>query len=94
MPIYKRSHENGDLYIEFEVEFPPTNWASLDKIKQLENILPPRPTPMALDDKVVDEYDLENYDQHKFNRNNQRSRHAHDDDDEEHEGPGVQCAQQ
>jgi chaperone protein DnaJ len=91
MPIYKRSHENGDLYIQFEVEFPPNFWASPEQLKFLENVLPPRPQPMVLDDKTVDEYDLEIFDEMKFNKN---ARKAHDEDDDHHEGPSVQCAQQ
>lgn len=40
MPEYKRPFNKGDLYITFEIEFPPTTWKR--DIAALESILPAR----------------------------------------------------
>ena len=33
MPHYKRSDEQGNLYVKFNVEFPASMWASPDKLQ-------------------------------------------------------------
>ncbi len=55
MPHYKNVSEFGDLYVTFEVVFPPNNWVDHSKLKTLEGILPNRtrveiPTGMEVDD--------------------------------------------
>lgn len=43
MPIHKNPFEHGNLYLKFEVVFPDNYFTTPDKIKELENYLPPRP---------------------------------------------------
>ena len=94
MPIYRRSHENGNLFIQFEIKFPANGWAPMDKIAKLEQILPPRPAPPAgLNSKTVDDYTLEPVDPTRQAGGGSRSRDDHMDEDGG-EGPSVQCAQQ
>ena len=33
MPFYRRPFERGNLYIKFEIEFPPSNFIPEDKIE-------------------------------------------------------------
>jgi len=35
MPQYKRSSEKGNLYVRFNIEFPPDRWITPDKIEVL-----------------------------------------------------------
>ncbi|KAI8353690.1 mitochondrial protein import protein-like protein MAS5, partial [Mortierella sp. GBAus27b] len=37
----ERHHDFGNLYIQFEIEFPTANWTDHAKIDQLRSILPP-----------------------------------------------------
>ncbi|KAJ3401343.1 Type I HSP40 co-chaperone, partial [Chytriomyces hyalinus] len=94
MPEYKRPYDKGNLYIKFEIEFPKPNWVSEDKLKLLENILPPRPALPSTKGKEVEEVVLSAVDPMQQSRSNGED----DDEDEEHGhghgGPGVQCAQQ
>ena len=91
MPIYRRSHENGNLFIEFDVKFPPPNWLPAERLADLDKILPPRPQKPNFANKVVDEYTLEQVDP---SRQAGGGRRDATDDDEEQGGPQVQCAQQ
>lgn len=58
-----RHHDFGNLYIQFDVKFPPSMFNVPERIALLEDILPPRrvsvqPPPGAmLDDFVVEEVD-------------------------------------
>jgi DnaJ family protein A protein 2 len=98
MPAYKRPFDKGYLYVEFEVIFPNANWTSLEKIKQLESILPARKLIdlKGINPEMINAVDLENCkDKPKPTSNGQG--HAQDEDmeDEGHGGhSGVQCAQQ
>ncbi|KAL8723223.1 MAG: hypothetical protein Q9225_000413 [Loekoesia sp. 1 TL-2023] len=59
-----RHHDFGNLYIQFDVKFPPAMFNSPERIAQLEQILPPRkvfPPPPA--DAMIDDFNLENVDQ-------------------------------
>merc|ERR1712093_516629 len=42
MPIYGDPFSKGSLYIQFEVKFPDSNFASADQLKALEDLLPKR----------------------------------------------------
>ncbi|GME76065.1 unnamed protein product [Ambrosiozyma monospora] len=89
MPI-QRHGGYGDLFVKFEVEFPPANFATEEQLKALEKVLPPR-APLGIPKKaeVDDSCVLTNVDPSKHKKSR-----ATDSDDED-EGPaGVQCAQQ
>lgn len=97
MPIYKNPIEKGNLFIKFNVVFPPDNFASVEKLQALEKILParppaPKPGPDAEDVTLTTSFRPPGA---------STGRQAHNDDDEDegrghgHGGqPGVQCANQ
>ncbi|KAF2403906.1 hypothetical protein EJ06DRAFT_470795 [Trichodelitschia bisporula] len=99
MPSY-RHHDFGNLYIQFDVKFPPRLFETEDpevrakQIKALESVLPPRsldnPIPA---DAMFDDFTLEDIDP---TREQVRSRGMTDDDDDEmgQGGERVQCASQ
>lgn len=92
MPIYRNS-DKGNLFIKFSVKFPEANFASEEKLQQLESVLPPRNAIKIPKGAAVDESDLTNIDPYKHAQNARRD--AYDSDDEEgHQGQGVQCASQ
>jgi len=96
MPIYGRPFMKGKLYIHFTVEFPDS--LSLDQVKALEAILPPRPS-MQLTDMELDEceettmYDV-NIEEEMRRKQMQAEQEAYNEDDEHPGAQRVQCAQQ
>lgn len=97
MPFFRDAMSHGNLYIQFEVEFPKKN--QLKNVEELKKILPV-PKDLITDfDKNKVEY-LEDYDETSTNSNaaGGRSRHGHGDDDDDEDGmprgQRVQCAQQ
>lgn len=94
MPSY-RHHDHGNLYIQFDVKFPPNYFNEPEKILALEQILPPRnasgPPPEAME---VEEAQLEEIDPSQQARATGNA--MEDDDDEQggHGGERVQCASQ
>ncbi|KAG0336189.1 Type I HSP40 co-chaperone [Podila horticola] len=88
----ERHHDFGNLYIQFEIEFPAANWTDLPHIEQLRAILPPAtPLPVLAKTAHIEEVSLTEMDP----RQKARAEQGHmGDDDEEGHGPGVQCAQQ
>jgi hypothetical protein len=61
MPHYKRPFDKGDLFVTFEVEFPPPGWLPVAKLPQLEALLPEK---MKLDIHAdhAQEVDMIDYD--------------------------------
>lgn len=58
-----RHHDHGNLYIQFDVKFPPTGFNSPENIQKLEQILPPRKTqPQPPRDVMIDDFQLEDVD--------------------------------
>jgi len=90
----ERHHDFGNLYIQFDIEFPAANWTEIIKIEQLRSILPPTAALPALPKGAhVEEVSLTEMDPRQKARAEQG--HMGGDDDEEGGGhPGVQCAQQ
>lgn len=93
MPIYRQG-SRGNLFVKFNVKFPPANFASEDKLKILEQVLPARQKVDIPKKAEVDECDLVDVDPRKHQSGSRQD--AYDSDDEEggHGGPGVQCASQ
>ncbi|KAL8889636.1 MAG: hypothetical protein Q9215_003095 [Flavoplaca cf. flavocitrina] len=91
-----RHHDFGNLYIQFDVKFPPAMFNSPEKLGQLEEILPPRkefPPPPA--DAMVDDFNLENVDQSGQRR--AQGATSMDEDEEDgvpHGAERMQCASQ
>lgn len=97
MPSY-RHHDFGDLYIKFEVEFPPNHFTEEQKLAALENILPPRKVPAIPSDAMVDDVGMQDIDPQQQARAESRraGRNGAMDEDEYEEGGAerVQCASQ
>ncbi|KAJ3175102.1 Type I HSP40 co-chaperone [Geranomyces variabilis] len=96
MPAYKRPFDKGNLYVKFDIVFPPPNWANAATYAMLEQALPPRQPLPAVKGKEVEEVVLSTVDPMQQQRASHGSHgHGMDDDDEGHGGgPQVQCAQQ
>ncbi|KAF8424627.1 hypothetical protein EV426DRAFT_532948 [Tirmania nivea] len=94
MPSY-RHHDYGNLYIQFDIKFPPNYFNDIEKILALEQILPPRnPSGLPPDAMEVDEVQLEEIDPSQQAR---ATGNAMEEDEDEHPGHGgerVQCASQ
>lgn len=91
-----RHHDFGNLYIQFDVKFPPPNFNSPERIAELEQILPPRKQFAAPpQDAMIDDFNLENVDQSGQRR--AQGVTSMDEDDEDGVPPGaerMQCASQ
>lgn len=92
MPYYRQG-AYGNLFIHFTVKFPPKNFASEDKLRQLESILPPRSKVNVPKGVELEECDLSDYDASKHQSGGRRDYVDSDEEDGGH-GPGVQCASQ
>jgi len=95
MPFYKDAMGAGNLYIEFDVEFPKKN--ELKNLEQLKNILPAPKNPVDVERKNCVE--MKDFDESSTNPSaeggRQRSRQDDDDDDgQPRGGQRVQCNQQ
>ena len=91
-----RHHDFGNLYIQFDVKFPPADFNTPDKIQMLEQILPPRrevEQPPA--DAMIEDFALENVDQ-GGQRRAQGATHMEEDDEDgiPQGGERMQCASQ
>ena len=95
MPIYRNPFEKGNLYITFEVTFPPDGFITNGQCEKLENILPPKKRLQIPTGEHVEEVELKPCDAQQ-NTNGNTRREAYEEDDGEHEPSGsrVQCAQQ
>lgn len=91
-----RHHDFGNLYIQFDVKFPPQLFNTPEKIQLLEEILPPRkPGVEPPIDAMVDDFQLEQVDQSGQRR--AQGATGMDDDDEDGVPQGaerMQCASQ
>ena len=91
-----RHHDFGNLYIQFDVKFPPPNFNTSEKIAMLEQVLPPRKlqaTPPG--DAMIDDFQLEDVDQ----SGQRRAQGATSMEEEEEDGvpqgaERMQCASQ
>ena len=95
MPSY-RHHDFGNLYIQFDVKFPPSGFNTVEKLKLLEDILPPRkPQAQPPTDAMVEDYSLEEVDPSGQRR--AQGATSVDEDDEDgvpHGAERMQCASQ
>ncbi|KAF9575600.1 Type I HSP40 co-chaperone [Mortierella alpina] len=89
----ERHHDFGNLYIQFEIEFPAANWTDVANIEKIRSILPAAaPLPALPKGAHTEEVNLTEMDPRQKARAEQG--HMGGDDDEEGGHPGVQCAQQ
>ena len=96
MPMYQRPFMKGKLYIHFTVEFLDS--LSLEQVKALEAILPPRPLSQLSDMEIDECEETTLHDvniEEEMRRKQQARAEAYEDDDDMHGGAQrVQCAQQ
>ncbi|KAF5102486.1 hypothetical protein D0Z00_000413 [Geotrichum galactomycetum] len=96
MPTF-RHHNYGNMYVEFEVEFPTADsFATPENLKKLEEILPARPEVNIPAGAITDEVVLADVDQSKFNAGRSGGQGYDEDmmDEDEQGGERVQCASQ
>lgn len=93
MPSY-RHHDNGNLYVIFDVKFPPKGFATDPAaFEALKQILPPSPTGIVPPAETMTEtVDLEDVDPAQQAR--AQGATAMDEDEEGGGGERVQCASQ
>jgi DnaJ family protein A protein 2 len=94
MPTFKRQDDVGDLYLQFDVEFPASMWTSSDQIKALESILPARPIDTTAKPDIIDECALLDGDLDQFGAKGRASNVWDEDEDDNDPRGGVNCAQQ
>jgi len=98
MPYHKNPFVKGNLFIEFDVQFPEK--LGPDARKKLRELLP-RPADLKIraDDPDIEQHtveDVDDRDREQLNNGGQRRGDYEDDGDGSHEGGqrGVQCQQQ
>ncbi|XP_051917242.1 dnaJ homolog subfamily A member 4 [Hippocampus zosterae] len=89
MPVYRSPYEKGQLFIQFQVEFPEKHWLPEHLMFQLERLLPPREDVLIADD--MEEVELCEVDERSQQRN--YGGEAYEEDEEGPRG-GVQCQTQ
>jgi len=98
MPQHRNPFEKGNLYVKFEVTFPPNHFLEEPKFALLEKLLPARERADIPMGENTEEVDLQEFDPAQQGGNNaRREAYGADDDDDEDGppgGPGVQCAHQ
>ena len=91
-----RHHDFGNLYIQFDVKFPPSGFNSPEKIAMLEQILPqrkPQATPPS--DAMIEDFLLEEVDQSGQRRAQGATSMEEDEEDGVPQGAErMQCASQ
>jgi len=88
MPTHKNPYVRGNLYVEFEVEFPSPKDLTPDVQKTLKKILP-SPDKMELNDDEYEEVSLELVDiEAEKKRHQQQAKESFDEDDERPRGGG------
>lgn len=91
-----RHHDFGNLYIQFDVKFPPQGFNTPEKLAMLEHILPARkPQATPPNDAMIDDFQLEDVDQ----GGQRRAQGATSMEEEEEDGmpqgaERMQCASQ
>ncbi|XP_067007681.1 dnaJ homolog subfamily A member 2 [Anabrus simplex] len=95
MPHHRNPFEKGNLYIKFDVTFPENHFANEITLKELEMLLPARPTFNMPKGEQVEEVDLHEFDPNDRSAGGSGRQEAYASDDDDHPGPaGVQCAHQ
>jgi DnaJ family protein A protein 2 len=93
----------GNLYIQYQVEFPESGAFTLEQCKQLEVVLPPKPANQIVgidlnecEETIPYDVNMDEEMRRKQQQQQQQRAEAYDEDDDVHMGGGqrVQCAQQ
>lgn len=100
MPIMREPGSKGHLFIKMEVTFPPDHFASEEKLRELEKLLPKRPAEVLPTGDDVEEVNLMPFEESQAKSGGGGRREAYGDDDSDDDGghgggaQHVQCAQQ
>ncbi|KXS20433.1 DnaJ-domain-containing protein [Gonapodya prolifera JEL478] len=93
MPVYRNPFQKGNLYVKFEIEFPPHGWFTPERLRLLEQALPPRQAvAQAQQGTEMEDVVLSNVDPMAQERAQYNGGNATDED--EGSGPQVQCSNQ
>lgn len=88
MPLWKRSHDLGNLIVKFNVKFPA--FVGPAEVEKLEAVLGPKtPLPANLNHEETEEVTLL-----EFNEEHARSQAMDTEDEDDEGGRRVQCANQ
>ncbi|KAG9301436.1 hypothetical protein G9A89_018108 [Geosiphon pyriformis] len=83
MPTYKQPYDKGNLYIEFDIKFPESMWASPEMLNVLESVLPARPPPEKTNrNDVIDEVQLVERDFTQFGNKKEKVGNVWDEEDD------------
>ena len=105
MPFYKDTMSHGNMYIEFDVEYPKKNSLNPEKVKILQEVLnggvtmeEESPPPSKKKASKKDIHHLEDFSEADLNKNpkgkvSSSHQHQHDEDDE-NEGGRTKCQAQ
>jgi len=95
MPTYKKPYEKGHLYIHFHVEFPAPGSFNDAQLKQLEQLLPPRKSPIPKQTEDMETVELlKSAPSNNKPKGGRGESFEEDGEDGEQRGQRVQCAQQ
>lgn len=94
MPTHRNPFEKGNLFIKFDIAFPPNNFIDEANIKSLEQLLPKR-EESSQPTGEIEEVDLVDFDPNQDQPGSRREAYHEDDDEDGHPGAkNVQCASQ
>ncbi|KAF0530529.1 DnaJ-domain-containing protein [Gigaspora margarita] len=86
MPHYKRPFDKGNLYIKFNVEFPPSFWINPEQLKKLEEFLPTRTEEdPSTRPEISDEVHLTDGDFTEYGSKKRKGGNVWDEDEEDEE---------
>jgi len=88
--INMRTHEHGDLIVQFDVEFPPEKFFTDDiqLVKQLESVLPTKPHVDIPKGEHVEEAHMIDFHTTKSAHDSRGHREMYDAGDSDDEGSG------
>jgi len=93
MPSY-RHHQNGNLFVKFEIDFPPHGWGTPEQVEMLEKALPPKKALPPPKGREIEEVVLSTLDATQQQQANSQANGHDDSDEDDHGHPGVSCQQQ
>eukprot|EP01135_Chromosphaera_perkinsii_P004154 Nk52_evm61s270 gene=Nk52_evmTU61s270 len=97
MPTHRNPFEKGRLFIQFDIEFPESNFTDAAGLEMLKKVLPsPEPAMNTRKGSVdMEDVEMETFDpsMHGRQKSSGSRGDAYDEDDEEMRGSGVQCQQ-
>lgn len=92
MPRHRNPFEKGRLIIQFSIIFPPNQWIPTPKLRDLEQLLPPRERVDIPNDH--EECNLMPFDVRHDKPGQSSNAYDSDDDEMGGHGPKVACASQ